>query len=176
MTITLVGYRGTGKSSIARLLADALGLTAVDADALIEQRAAKTIREIFAADGEPAFRALERTVAGDLLRQPGLVIASGGGAVLNAETRADMRAAGPVVWLRAAPATIAARIDADPTTRDRRPSLTKHDPHEEIARLLAVREPLYREVASVVIDTDGKGVAAVVSEILAALPSEENRP
>ena len=175
MTITLVGYRGTGKSSVARHLADALGLTAVDADALIEQRAAKTIREIFAADGEPAFRALERTVAAELLQQPGLVIASGGGAVLNAETRADMRAAGPVVWLRAAPATIAARLDADPSTRDRRPALTEHDPREEIAKLLAVREPLYREVAGVVVDTDGKDITVLVTEILAALRPEENR-
>src|SRR5687768_3992717 len=126
MTITLVGYRGTGKSSVARLLADALGLTAVDADARIEQRAGKTIRQIFADDGEPAFRALERTVAAELFRQPGLVIASGGGAVLNTDIRRDMRAAGPVVWLRAFPATIAARLDADPTTRDRRPALTEH--------------------------------------------------
>jgi shikimate kinase len=176
MTITLVGYRGTGKSSVARHLADALGLTAVDADALIEQRAGKTIREIFAADGEPAFRAMERTVAAELLRKPGLVIASGGGAVLNSDTRDDMRAAGPVVWLRAAPATIAGRIDADPSTRDRRPALTDHDPREEIARLLTIREPLYREVAGILIDTDGKDVAAIVSEILAALPTPENRP
>jgi shikimate kinase len=175
MTITLVGYRGTGKSSVARLLADALGLTAIDADAQIEQRAGKTIREIFADEGEPAFRTLERTVAAELLQRPGLVIASGGGAVLHADTRRDMRTAGPVVWLRASPATIAARLDADPTTRDRRPALTEHDPRNEIAALLAVREPLYREVASIVIDTDGKDVKAIVSEILALLPTGEKR-
>ena len=77
--------------------------------------------------------------------------------------------------ISATPATIAARLDADPATRDRRPALTEHDPREEIAKLLAVREPLYREVASIEIDTDGKDVAAIVSQILAALPREENR-
>lgn len=170
MTITLVGYRGTGKSSVAQRMADTLGLAAVDADAHIEQRAGKTIREIFADDGEPAFRALERTVAAELLRRTGLVIASGGGAVLNADTRRDMRAAGPVVWLRASPATIAARLDADPATRDRRPALTNHDPRDEIAALLAVREPLYREVATIIIDTDDRDVADIVAEILTQLP------
>jgi shikimate kinase len=175
MTITLVGYRGTGKSSVARYLADALEMTPVDADAEIERRAGRTIREIFATQGEPSFRALEREVAAELLQQTGLVIASGGGAVLNDATRRDMCAAGPVVWLQASPATIAARLDADPTTRERRPALTTHDPRDEIAALLAVREPLYREVASIVIDTDGKDVEAIVSEILALLPAGEKR-
>lgn len=178
MTITLVGYRGTGKSSVARELAGRLGLTAVDADAEIERRAGRNIREIFAEQGEPAFRALERTVMAELLSQDGLVIAAGGGAVLNQETRRDMRVAGPVVWLQAAPQTIAARLAGDPATRDRRPALTAADPLSEIASLLAAREPLYRDVATIAVATDDRLPALIIDDILARLPPplREERP
>ncbi|MEX0585449.1 MAG: shikimate kinase, partial [Pirellulales bacterium] len=169
MTITLVGYRGTGKSSVAQRLADRLGLTAVDADAEIELRAGCTIREIFAARGEAGFRALERDVMADLLQRPGLVIAAGGGAVLNAQTRSEMRAAGPVVWLQGSPATIEARLQSDATTRERRPPLTAGDLQTEIATLLAVREPLYRDVASVAVATDDRDIADIVDEIVVRL-------
>lgn len=94
MTITLTGYRGTGKSSVAPLLADRLGWSWIDADAEIERRAGQSIRDIFAAGGEPEFRRQERAVMVDLLSRDRLVIASGGGAILNEQTRRDMRAAG----------------------------------------------------------------------------------
>jgi len=170
MTITLVGYRGTGKSCVAQELAARLGLVAVDADAEIERRAGRTIREVFAGEGESDFRAQERSVMSDLLQRGGVVIAAGGGAVLNAATRHLMQAAGPVVWLEATPETIAARLDADPATRDRRPALTTHDPRQEIQALLAAREPLYREVATIRVTTDGRTVMDIVDEIVARLP------
>jgi shikimate kinase len=175
MTITLVGYRGTGKSSVAQRLADRLGLTALDADAEIEHRAACTIREIFAVHGEAGFRSLEREVMSDLLARDGIVIATGGGAVLNARTRTEMRAAGPVIWLRASPATIEARLTADASTRDRRPPLTASDLRSEIESLLAVREPLYRETASVSVTTDGRTVESIVEEIVTRLSAAEGR-
>src|SRR5215218_314511 len=116
MVITLIGYRGSGKSSVAPALAERLGWTWADADPLIEQRAGQTIREIFETSGEPKFRRLEREVLVELLGGTNLVIAAGGGAILSAETRHDMRQAGPVVWLRADVATLSARIGADATT------------------------------------------------------------
>lgn len=174
MTITLVGYRGTGKSCVARELAARLALPAVDADAEIERRAGCTIRDIFAKQGEAGFRTQERTVMADLLRRSDLVIAAGGGAVLNAETRSEMRAAGPVVWLQASPETIEARLYADATTHERRPPLTSGDLSTEIATLLAVREPLYREVASVTVTTDGRAVADIVAEIALQVGPEES--
>lgn len=178
MTITLVGYRGTGKSSVARDLADRLGLTAVDADAEIERRAGRTIREIFAEEGEAAFRAMERSVMAGLLARDGLVIAAGGGAVLNEETRRDMRTAGPVIWLQASPQTIAERLSSDPATRDRRPALTAGDPLSEIATLLAMRQPLYREVATMEVATDERAPPAIIDDILLRLPPglPEGRP
>lgn len=166
MTITLIGYRGSGKSSVAGPLAERLGWTAVDADAEIERRAGRSIREIFAERGESGFRELERTVLGDLLRQERLVIAAGGGAVLDPQTRREMRRAGPVVWLRADVETLQARMEGDRTTADRRPALTSTGGLQEIERLLAEREPLYRECASLTLETGGRSVAEVVEDIL----------
>ncbi len=154
MNITLIGYRGTGKSTVAIPLAKRLGWQAVDADAELERNAGRSIRQIFETDGEGEFRRLERETLVDLLGRENLVIAAGGGAVLNPQTRADFKAAGPVVWLRASVETIELRLAEDVTTASRRPNLTKSGGREEIERLLAIREPLYRETATLIIDTD----------------------
>ena len=175
MTITLVGYRGTGKSSVAQQLAEQSNLSMLDADAEIERRAGCTIRDIFAKQGEAGFRELERDVMSDLLQRGNLVIAAGGGAVLNADTRSQMKAAGPVVWLQADPDTIESRLRSDTTTHDRRPPLTKGDLASEIATLLAAREPLYREVATVTVVTDHRDVAEIVAEIISRLNAPEAR-
>ena len=171
MTITLVGYRGTGKSTIAAALAARLGWAAIDADAEVESRAGRSIREIFATDGEAEFRRLERGVLADLLRRDRLVIASGGGAVLDPETRREMAAAGPVVWLTASLETLVARLAADSTTPGRRPALTPHDARTEIAMLLAFREPHYREVATLTVATDDRTPEDIVAEVRARLPA-----
>jgi shikimate kinase len=165
--ISLIGYRATGKTTIARLLAERLGRSWIDADVEIERRAGKSIAEIFAGDGEAAFRDLEARVIADLCGRDDLVLAAGGGAPLRVESRQTMRAAGWVVWLTAAPATIAARMAGDATTAARRPRLTDHSPQQEIEQLLAVRTPIYQETAHLVVDTEGKAPAAIVAEIVA---------
>jgi shikimate kinase len=154
MNITLVGYRGTGKSTLAIPLAKRLGWTAVDADAELERRAGRTIRQIFDTDGEPEFRRLERETLVDLLGQQNLVIAAGGGAILNPETRSDIQSSGPVIWLKASTDTIEKRLYGDATTTERRPNLTASGGRAEIEQLLHQREPLYRETASLVVTTD----------------------
>ena len=154
MIITLIGYRGTGKSTVAIPLAKRIGWQAIDADAELERRAGRTIRQIFDTDGEPEFRRLERETLVDLLSRKNLVIAAGGGAILNPQTRADFKAAGPVVWLQASVETIDQRLYEDATTASRRPNLTKSGGREEIERLLAIREPLYRETASLIVESD----------------------
>lgn len=154
MIITLIGYRGTGKTSVARPLAEKLGWQAIDADVELEARAGRTIREIFDTDGEGEFRRLERETLVELLSRDRLVIAAGGGAILNAETRADFKAAGPVVWLTASPDTIEKRLFGDQTTTGRRPNLTSQGGRDEIETLLAQREPLYRECSQIEIATD----------------------
>jgi len=175
MLITLIGYRGSGKSTVARLLAQRLGWEWIDADAAIEAAAGQTIREIFAAEGESGFRRRERETIAGLLHRKELVLAAGGGAVLNADTRREMQAAGPVVWLQASVKVLAERIAADPTTAERRPNLAGGGT-DEIARLLAEREPLYRDCASHTIFTDNLSVPEIVERIaVAAGPRESTR-
>ncbi len=165
MRIVLVGYRATGKTAVARHLAARLGWEWIDADVEIERRAGKSIATIFAEDGEPAFRDLEAQVIDDLCGRKKLVLAAGGGAPLREDSRRAMRQEGHVVWLTATPPTILARMTADVTTAARRPSLTGRAPLEEIVHVLGHREPIYRETAHQVVDTEGKSPEAVAEEI-----------
>lgn len=153
-------------------LARRLGWTWIDADNELEQRAGRSIKDIFAADGEPVFRQMERAVIVDLLHRKQLVLSTGGGAVLNPDTRRDLQSAGPVVWLTASVETIASRILGDTSTAIRRPRLTPQGGITEIRELLQVREPLYRECASIIINTDGASLTEVVKMILAQLPAD----
>jgi shikimate kinase len=169
MNLVLIGYRATGKTTLARGLAQRLGWEWVDADVEIEHRAGKSIARIFAEDGEPAFRDLEAEVIADLCTRQRLVVAAGGGAPLREESRRAMRKAGQVVWLTATPETILARMTGDATTADRRPNLTNHPPLEEIIQLLGRREPIYRESAHVIVDTEDKSPEQLTDEILAGI-------
>jgi len=165
MSLFLIGYRGTGKTTVAEQLGTRLGWTWVDADAEIERRAGKPIAEIFAADGEECFRDLEMRVIADLAQQDRAVVAAGGGAVGRAENRAAMRRGGRVVWLTAAVETILRRIQHDPSTALRRPNLTAAGGEAEVRTLLAQREPLYRETADFEVATEGKTPAEIAREI-----------
>ncbi len=174
MIVTLIGYRGSGKTTIARPLAAALGCGWVDADDELERRAGRTIRDIFATDGEGEFRRLEREVLVDLLQQSPLVIAAGGGAILNEQTRRDFRQAGPVIWLQASIDELMQRISGDATTAERRPNLTSTGGRAEVATLLEQREPLYRDAATMTVRTDGRTTPEIVAEIIAALPADRS--
>ncbi len=169
MLVTLIGYRGTGKSTVARMLADRLHWACVDADDVIESRAGCSIADLFAKSGEVGFRSRERSVMHDLLQRDGIVLSAGGGAVLNPDTRREMRSAGPVIWLTAGVDTILSRISADDSSQGRRPRLTDADARHEIEQLLKQREPLYRETADVTVDTEGLIAAQVVEGVLTAL-------
>lgn len=165
--LILIGYRGTGKTTVARLLAERLGVTAVDGDPEIQHRTGKTIAEIFARDGETVFRDIEETVVAELLRsEEPIVLSTGGGAVLRPETRSRLRESGHVVWLTAEPETILARMQGDESTKTMRPSLTELPPMEEITALLEKRHTLYAETAHAVVVTDRRSVEEIVEEIL----------
>jgi shikimate kinase len=166
MILTLIGYRATGKTTLARLVAGRIAWDWIDADTEIERRAGKSISRIFAEDGEPAFRDLEAGVISEFCRRNRLVLAAGGGAPLRPENRRAMRAGGKVVWLTARPETILARMAADATTAARRPSLTDRPALEEIIQLLARREPIYSEAADLIVDTEGRQPAEVAEEII----------
>jgi shikimate kinase len=174
MNLVLIGYRATGKTSLARLLAERLGGDWIDADVEVERRAGKSIARIFAEDGEPAFRDLEAEVIADLCRWQRLVLAAGGGAPLRDASRRTMRDSGKVVWLTARPETILARMSADATTAGRRPNLTDRPPLEEIIHLLQRREPIYRQSAHLVVDTEGRTPQQLTTEILTRLGLANN--
>lgn len=171
MVITLIGYRGTGKSTLAAPLARWLGWEWLDADVELERRAGRSIQDIFATHGEPEFRRLERELLSELLKRDRLVLAAGGGAILNEATRADMKSAGPVIWLQASADTIERRLATDPTTGQRRPNLTSSGGRAEIERLLAMREPLYRECATITLVADIALADQLVEDVLRRLPA-----
>ena len=166
MIVTLIGLRGTGKSTVAPALAARLGCPWADADVVLERNAGRTIREIFATDGEPVFREWERRTIVELLGQSPLVLAAGGGAILNPDTRRDFQAAGPVIWLQASAETLSRRITGDVTTAARRPQLTSAGGLEEIHQLMRIREPFYQECATLAVSTEEHSVAEIVDEIL----------
>ena len=172
MFVTLIGYRGTGKSTIAPRLAAKLGFDWVDADVELENMTGRSIREIFANDGESTFRELERQTLVQLLKRDHLVLAAGGGAILNEATRRDFRTAGPVVWLQANVETIARRILRDGATTAHRPNLTNVGGIDEIRNLVAQREPWYRECATITVLAEGVPIDGLVQQILCQLPRE----
>ena len=154
MSIVLIGYRGSGKTSVARELSQLTHWPWIDTDDLIVEQAGMNIREIFARHGENHFRDLEASAVREAIGQPDCVIALGGGAVLRESTRELLKASGHrVIYLHADPQTLHDRIHADPQTQHTRPSLTHLGGGvEEIRSLLAQRLPLYRQVMTDEID------------------------
>lgn len=168
-SVFLIGYRGTGKTTVARGLAERLGFDWVDADDEVEHRAGKTIAAIFEEDGEAAFRDLEAEVVTALSHRRQTVVALGGGAILRDANRSAIFSSGIVVWLTATADTIAERLAADESTPSRRPNLAPGGGRREIETVLAAREPIYRECATFEVDTDGMTSSEVVDTIVKLL-------
>jgi shikimate kinase len=168
--VALVGYRGTGKSTVGRLVAARLGRPFVDADAALEARLGRSIRSFFESFGEPAFRDREEALLAELTSVPDRVLATGGGVVLREANRDALRRFGFVVWLTADPAVLAARLEADQSSGPGRPALTASGTLGEVAAVLRVRTPLYRAVADAAVATDGRTPAEVADTVLAVLP------
>jgi shikimate kinase len=152
----LIGYRGSGKSTVGASLAAVLNRPFLDTDAWIEQYAHRSISEIFSSDGEEAFRDLETFAIEQLLREPSLVVSLGGGAVLRARNRELLRQSGRIVWLRAEPEVLAQRLSADSIRGVFRPSLTGEDPIREIEHVLATRTPIYQTLCDWELETGGR--------------------
>ena len=163
-TIALVGLMGVGKSTVGRRLAARLGLPFADGDDEIERAAGRSVSEIFATMGEAAFRDGEARVMRRLLEGPRMVLATGGGAVLNPETREMLKANAVMVWLRADLHTVASRVQR----RDTRPLLRGKDALEALTAMAEVRYPVYAE-AHLTVDTGSGAHAEAIEAILKAL-------
>lgn len=166
--IVLVGFMGTGKTTIGRLLSEQTGMPLVDMDSMIEERAGKSINAIFAEDGEPHFRKLERDMAIELASRGNQVVSTGGGIVLNADNIADYEKTGLVVCLLASSKTILERVLHDNT----RPLLAG-DKQEKIIQLLETRRPLYKAI-KLSIDTEGLEPELIAAKIITLYESNNS--
>jgi len=169
VNLVLIGFRCTGKTAVGRLLAERLGMEFVDSDERVAEAAGMTIQEIFAAEGERAFRRREADTIAEALRGGRRVVATGGGAVLRYQTVARLRREGVVVLLEGSVRTIARRMKADPKTAGQRPRLAAGTLEEEIETLLSRREPLYRRAADLTVSTERRSVEQVVEAVVREL-------
>jgi shikimate kinase len=166
MNVVLIGYRGTGKSSVARIVAQRLGRKVLSTDAEVVRRANCTIPDIVEAHGWEHFRNLESEVCREVAKKDGLIVDTGGGAILRPENVANLKANGKVFWLTAGVNTIASRIGSGTD----RPSLTGTKTFiEEIEQVLQERLPKYQSAADYRIPTDGRTLEEIAEDILLKL-------
>ena len=163
--VFLIGPMGAGKSAVGRQLGRMLHLSFMDSDEEIEKRTGVDIPFIFEKEGEAGFRAREAKVIDELSSMDGVILATGGGAVTNADSRSRLGARGFVVYLKTS-----VQQQLERTARGReRPLLESEDPQQVLDDLLTEREPMYLEIADLTVDTDGRKVNAVANEILDAI-------
>lgn len=160
VNLALIGFMGTGKTSVGRALADHLHFEFLDTDELIQSRAGRSITDIFAQDGEPAFRAMERAVVKELAARQKLVISTGGGLPTNPENLAALKEHALVVCLWSSPEKIWERV----RNQSHRPLLHDPDPQKKIRELLAAREPFYKQ-ADVLMNTELRSIREVAQQI-----------
>ncbi|MBY0579517.1 MAG: shikimate kinase AroK [Burkholderiales bacterium] len=166
--IYLVGLMGAGKTTVGKLLARQTGKAFHDSDQEIKSKTGVSIAHIFEVEGESGFRVRESSVLKELTQLENIILATGGGAVLSEENRALLKHNGTVIYLRATVHDLWAR-----TRHDRnRPLLQTNDPHARLAELFAIRDPLYREVADIVVDTSKQSVSSLVHQILQKLEKQ----
>jgi len=168
--VALIGFMGTGKTAVGKLLAEKLGKGFVELDSLIEQKAGKSVSDIFQQDGEIAFRELEIEAAKDVVRDENLVIACGGGIVLNKINIDRLRRNSIIVCLTASTEVILMRVSDD----EERPLLNAPDKSTKIQELLAFREPFYDRAADIKIDTSELDIESIAEDIIGKLKENES--
>jgi len=175
MNIVLVGCRGSGKSTVGSKLAARLKMRFVDTDDLIEDRQGIPIADIVKSHGWDYFRKLEKGIIEEISIGNDLVIAPGGGAVLDADNVKALRRNGFIIWLKADHETLLKRMDQDPGTKTRRPTLTGKGTLEEMEETISQREPFYDQASEIQIDTSMLAVDEVVESVFAVLKERVGR-
>lgn len=161
-TLILVGPMGAGKTTIGRQLAQQLGREFYDSDREIEEHTGADIPLIFELEGEAGFRKREKSMLKELTKKEGIILATGGGAILDPENREQMSKHGFVVYLNAPLSQLINRTSKDKN----RPLLQTENPHKKLEEILAIRDPLYREVADAIVETDGSPIRNVVKKLM----------
>ncbi len=175
MNLVLIGYRGSGKTTVGRRLADRLKMRFVDTDDLIEEHQGNPISEIVKSHGWGHFRKLERNTIEEISKEDHLIIAPGGGAVLDTDNVKALGENGFIIWLKADKQTLLKRMNQDPGTNTRRPTLTGKGTSEEVKEVISLREPIYERASEIQIDTSALDVEAVVENILTVLKNKMER-
>ena len=165
MNIFLIGFRGAGKTSVGKILAQRLNRKYIDADEYLEQKEGKTIKDIFEEGGEGKFREIESDVIAELCLQNNTVIATGGGVVLKEENVNRMKKCGVAILLEADVDTLYKRIKGDITSTTKRPDLTNYGEYQEIRYLLEKRKPLYDKTADFVVNTAKMSIGEAAGKI-----------
>jgi shikimate kinase len=168
MNLILIGYRTCGKTCVGKRVSGFLGLPFYDTDELIQRKTGKTVRQIVQEGGWPAFRRREKAAVGEVARLDGVVIALGGGAVMEPGNVEALKGKGCFVWLQAEEETLRKRLKGDGASPEQRPALMIPGQEDE-KELLAKRSPVYQALADLIIDTTGRSIDEVSEEILAAL-------
>jgi shikimate kinase len=168
MNLILIGYRTCGKTCVGKRVSGFLGLPFYDTDELIQRKTGKTVRQIVQEGGWPAFRRREKAAVGEVARLDGVVIALGGGAVMEPGNVEALKGKGCFVWLQAEEETLRKRLKGDGASTEQRPPFMIPGKEDE-KELLAKRSPVYQALADLIIDTTGRSIDAVSEEILAAL-------
>ena len=171
--IYLIGYRGSGKTSVGKMLARLLNRPFLDIDAEAVQAAGASIQDMVAHHGWEAFRRLESDIVKQTALRSGHIIATGGGVILNADNIRRMKSSGRVIWLRIKPETARNRISEDPLTLDQRPGLTTAGCMAEIASVMQHRAPLYEQSADLMVDADDADIETICRYILAIIVEAE---
>jgi len=175
MNLVLIGYRGSGKSTVGRKLASRLKMKFVDIDDLIEDHQGVPISDIVKSHGWGHFRKLERSAIEEITKEDRIIIAPGGGAVLNSDNVNALRKNGLILWLKADKQTLLKRLHQDPGTNTRRPTLTGKGTSEELKEVMSVREPIYERVSEIQIDTSTLDVETVVEKVLTVVKDKLGR-
>ncbi len=175
MNLVLIGYRGSGKSAVGRRLASYLGLKFVDIDDLIEEGQGAPISDIVKSHGWGHFRKVERNTIEEISKEDRIIVAPGGGAVLDTDNVKALRKNGFIIWLQADKQTLLKRLNQDPGTNTRRPTLTGKGTSEELKEVLSLREPIYRRVSDIQIDTSTLDVDSVVERVLAIVDKKVSK-
>jgi shikimate kinase len=170
MNIVLIGYRCSGKTVVGKILASELGKAFLDTDALIEERSGRSIETMISTKGWDPFRETEKRLVEEVSRKNNLVIATGGGIVMEEENVKNLKQNGWVVWLKGKPEVLKERMAKEQGSGRVRPSLTGVDPLEEIREVLNAREPFYERAGDLVVDTSTLSIRDAADLIIENLP------
>jgi shikimate kinase len=175
MNIVLIGYRCSGKTAVGEILAHELRMDFFDTDALIEERARCSIEALVSTRGWDHFREIEKGLVQDLSTGDNLVIATGGGVVMDEGNVKDLKKNSLIVWLNGRPDVLKDRMDKDQRSGKSRPSLTGSDPLEEIEQVLSIRNPLYKQAGDLILDTSELSISEAAALIMNNLPKKSLR-